>query len=377
MYGYEFEIDQKKEFHESLHANIMEHGLWFCKNAADLSGEIMQDVIVEFNLPYDCFTLQKMYAGIYQRIVDDYMKLFLLKMFDVLEDNLVRTKDSMFHILKEKILEADIGNEFSTQVTKMFHDQVASYLNQYYKIAASEESIHKFVSQFEKRINADIHLNIQVSVQFFKDHYVQLLEYLNELYEKNVEIDDVLGRCLFKLLEDKYDISVFYDGDDEVKYFQKEFAMPFISVIKEQVYGKQKYNAANNHLKKYIRTLLKKDIKITKYSFPIFFNDAKFKEHFCNYLMIILQSIQAFGQDAVIIREVNKELDKLEGDVGKFRPEHYYIIVDCWAEFLGRYNPELLKKAKEPLELAEETEEAGDSKAALAVKAAKNGKKKA
>lgn len=350
MYGYEFEINQKKEFHDNLHANIMEHGLWFCKNAADLSGDIMQAVIVEYNLPYDCFTLQKMYGRMYSKIVDNYMNLFMFKLFDVLEENLVRTKESALFMLKNKILESDIGKEFTEEATRMFRDQVVDYLGQFYKIAVSEEAIHKYATQFEERISADVHLNIDVSVRFFKDNYIELIEYLNELYEKNVEINDVLGRCLFKLIEDKYNISVYYDGKEEVQYFHREFANPFLDVIKYEVYGVQKYNAANNYLKKYIRSLLKKGVKITKYSFPIFFNDAMFKEHFCNYLMVILQSIHSFGRDDVIIQGVNKQFAKEVKDSSlHFRPEHYYIIVDCWAEFLGRYNPDLLKKAKEPV----------------------------
>ncbi|THB69613.1 MAG: hypothetical protein D6E12_04425 [Desulfovibrio sp.] len=348
--SYDFEIDQKKEFYDNLHANILEHGLWFCKNATELYNSIMKQLIVDYNLPYDAFDLHKKYVGMYNKIVATYMKLFLFSIFDTLESSQIRTKEELIAFMDKGAKEPGVENEFTETIVKLLNDDIHDYLRQFYKRIKSEESLEKYVSHFEKRIRADILLNIDVSLQFFKSNVNMLLEYLNELYEKNFELEDVLGRCLFKLLEDKYSISVYFNGTSEIQYFHREFGSPFLEIIKNSIFGMRKYYAANNYLKRYIRSLLKRNVQITKYSFPIFFNDEKFKEHFCNYLMVILQAIQAYGRDELIIRDVNAELKKQLPDFPHtFLPEHFYIMVDCWSEFLGQHSPDLLKRVKEPV----------------------------
>lgn len=349
MTEYFHDIDERREFFDSFHSNIMDHGLWMCKNLADLSNDVIKEVLCVYNLPYDVFRLQRTYIVFYTKIVDIFRTKFLFEVFSALRKGEVREEKDVVSIIKKKMKDSNFSARLTDDLANLLNKFLVSYLYQYFNIITNRDNINKHLAVFAKQASAEIEMYINVSIDFFRQNASLVIEYLNEQHEKHTEIDDPFGRCIFALMEETYDVKVFFDGEKEVQYFYREFCNPLIKVFREEILGEKAYDEINKKLKGFIQTLLKEGMAITKFSFEIFFPDEFFRRYLCNHLIVLLRKMNDLEISGQVIKTVNESLAAEGSRFMDFKPQHYYIIVDCWSDFIAQYNPDLLVETSEPL----------------------------
>ena len=339
-----FDLREMETFYSDFHANVMEHGLWFCKTVADLSNDIMKDVLADFSLPYDVFRLQRLYAIVYSKIFENYNSLFLGRIFSVLEKNIVE-EENIIDVITEKVLSLNIAKDISKNLAVVLQRFVLSYMKRYVDISERKNLINKYLVDFKKRVSEEVDLNINVTINFIQGNSDRVIRYLRHLYEKDISLDDLFGRCLFALVEDRYDKEIYLDQSKGIKYYYKEFESPFLSILERKLIGRDKYKEINEALNKDIAPFLDKNTILTKYTFNTFYAEPEFKKKLCKYLIMVLKKIRAVEEGGMFISLINSLLSKEGGGAAvAFLPQHFYVIVDCWVDFVGRHAPELLKR---------------------------------